>query len=131
MSTEDALTSTETPQAGAPDLPREVLLRGVRRSGPLPWRGSAGTRVSPLTLTLREWQGEIASVSAGPLRNEDGVGQGACLTCALVKTRQGNGPADADAGRNGGQPPALHIQVTGPGPGLGPWGAGAGAGDLR
>jgi len=84
MSTGDALPSTEAPQAGPPDLPREVLLRGVRRSSPLPWRGTAGTRVTPLTLALPGWQGEIPVLSAGPLRDEDGMDQGACLMGALV-----------------------------------------------
>ena len=113
MSTDDVLTSAEAPQAGPRDLPREVLLRGVRRAGPLPWRGAAGTQVAPLTLALPGWQSEIPVLLAGPLRDEDGVEQGACLTGVLVTARHGDGSADAGAGRDGGQPLSLCIQVAG------------------
>ena len=92
---------------------------GGQRPGP----GSA------LTLALPGWQGEFPVLSARPLRDEDGVEQGACLMGALVKVSHGDGSSDADVGRDDGQLLALRIQVAGVGPGLGPWGAGAG--DLR
>ena len=67
MSTDDVPPLSDVPQSGAPDLPREVLLREVQRSGPLPCRGTAGTRVYPWpspdgrAKSPSYWQGRCAA----------------------------------------------------------------------
>jgi hypothetical protein len=98
-----------SPKAVLHDLPREVLLRGVCRAGPLPWREAGATRVPPLVLDLAGWYSDLPEVSAGPLRGEDGVDQRASLSGVLVEAVPIEGAANPCEGRR----MALRLQVDG------------------